>query len=109
MITAKGLTSTTVEFDGEAITITRGALSPLGRSTKTILARNITAVQFKPASWFGNGFIAFTVEGGRERQSRSAWQAVDAMRDENAAAFNYKAKADFQALADAVNAAIRAA
>lgn len=108
----KGTVFTSVEFDGEAVTIKRGPFSPLGRSTKTILVRNITAVQFKPATRLANGFIEFTIGGGVERQSRSRvdnQQARDAAKNENAASFNYKTNAEFQALADAVNAAIRAA
>lgn len=105
---AKGVAAT-VEFDGQAVTITRGALSPQGRGTKTIPLRHITAVQFKPAGMLSKGFIAFTIGGGDERRSRVGRQAFDTINDENAVAFGSKAKADFQALADAVNAAIRQA
>lgn len=59
--------------------------------------RNIQAVQFKTASWFGNGFIAFTVARGNERQSRPNRQALGASKDENAAPFGLKSKEDFQA------------
>lgn len=103
---AKGVAAT-VEFDGQAVTITRTALSPQGRGTKTIPLRQISAVQFKPASLLTRGFIAFTIGGGEERRSRTGRQAFDAITDENAVPFGGKAKADFQALADAVNAAIR--
>ncbi|MBA2311068.1 MAG: DUF4429 domain-containing protein [Pseudonocardiales bacterium] len=76
-----------VEFDGRAVTIRREGF--IGRATqarneKMIPLSQITAVQFKPYSIFGWGFIAFTLPGTAEAHSRLGSNAKDAAGDENA-------------------------
>lgn len=103
---AKGQTGR-VSFDGQAVTITRGLVSLQGMSDKTIPLRHITSVQFRPAGKILRGFIAFSLGGSDERQSRAGRQVADMVTDENAVVFTGRSRDDFQQLADAVNAALR--
>jgi hypothetical protein len=106
----KGHTGT-VRFDGEAVTILRkGALARMtvAKGEKQIPLASISAVQFKPAGRMVNGYIQFTVGGGIERRSGFGKQTVDAGRDENSVVFNYRQRAEFEQLRDAVQAALAA-
>jgi hypothetical protein len=104
----KGHTGT-VRFDGQVIEIVRKGLlarAIVGKGTKQIPLASITAVQFKPAGPFVNGFIQFTVSGGNEGRSSFGRQTTDAAKDENAVVFHYKQRARFEELRDAVQAAL---
>lgn len=107
-VEAKGHNGTAT-FDGEFVTIKRSgfiAATTQGRGEKRISVRQITAVQFKPATSLFAGYIAFTIGGGSERHSRAGGQTGDAMRDENAVVFQKKSLAEFEALRDAVERAV---
>lgn len=99
----------TIRFDGQTITILRtgpfGRLS-VGKGEKHISLADLTAVQLKPAGRVVNGFIHFTVGGGNERGSQPGRQRIDASRDENAVVFQYGQREAFEALCDAVQAAL---
>ncbi|HEV7292893.1 MAG TPA: SHOCT domain-containing protein [Devosia sp.] len=65
--------------------------APGGRSSKKIYYRQITAVQYRRASWFANGYIQFTVPGGEERKGG----AMRALFDENSVVFGFSARKKF--------------
>lgn len=104
----KGLNGT-VGLDGKIVTITRSgfvARATIGKGDKRIPVGQITAVQFKPADFFGNGYIAFTLGGGNEQHARFGRQSFDAAKDENAVIFMKNRQADFEGLRDAIEAAM---
>lgn len=68
MLTAKNMNAT-VTFDGRAVTIKRSVLA--GNAEKVIPVGSITAVQWKRPG-LTNGYIEFTVAGGRESHKRGA-------------------------------------
>lgn len=106
--TAKGRNGQ-IEFDGRTVTIRREGLigrAAHGRNEKTIPLSQITAVQFKPYSVFGWGYIAFTIPGTVETHSRLGRNAKAAHYDENAVTFNKHQQAAVEALRDAVNTAL---
>lgn len=104
-ITAKGRNGT-LTFDGQFVTISRGMMSAQGRGEKRIPLTAIQAVQLKEATTLMQGFLALTINGGREVGSRRGSQVQDAFKDENAVIFLKKANADMLAFRDAVEAAI---
>lgn len=102
----------TVAFDGKTITIERSSMTPQGRSTKRIPLRSVQAIQYASAKFLGpigakNGYIAFTLAGGIERQARNSRQTLGAMYDENAVLFRATKRqaAEFEALYQAIIAA----
>lgn len=106
--TAKGQNGQ-LSFDGQFVTIARKgflAASTQGRSEKRIPISSIQAVQFKPAGALTQGFIAFTISGGTEMQSRFGNQTQSAWQDENSVVFLKRSNADMTAFRDAVEAAI---
>ena len=107
-LSAKGQNGTTVSFDGRFVTITRGMMSGQGRGEKRIATGSINAVQFKKAGKLGRGFISFTVGGGDEKASKIGGQIQSAWKDENSAVFLSTSNADFEAIRDAVEAAMTA-
>jgi hypothetical protein len=84
------------------------ARASVGKGDKRFLIGQITAVQFKPAGPFTNGFIQFTVGGGNEARSRFGRQTLDAGRDENSVIFHMAQRLQFEAMRDAVEEAIAA-
>lgn len=98
----------TVEFDGVMVSITRTGLGRLGigKGTKRIPVRQITAVQWKEPGFLVNGFIQFTIGGGIERRSQFGRQTVDAAEDENSVVFDRHRKAAFQAIREAIERAM---
>lgn len=100
----------TVDFDGQWITIRRTGLGPLtiGKGDKRIHIGSITAVQMKPAGALTNGYIEFTVPGGREKRATFGRQTLDAAENENAVIFTKKQQAEFESLRAAVEQAIAA-
>ena len=66
------------------------------KGDKTIPIKNITAVQFKKAGRFGEGFIQFSIMGGREAKGGM----MQAVYDENTVFFKFKQQPDFEKLKD---------
>jgi Domain of unknown function (DUF4429)/Short C-terminal domain len=100
-----------VSFDGAFVTITRkGGLARMsvGKGEKRIPIASITAVQWKPPGTMVNGYIAFTIAGGNEKQARFGSQTYNAVKDENAVIVTKSQKAAFLALREAVESAIAA-
>lgn len=107
-ISAKGLNGT-VSFDGQFVTIKRSgffAATTTGLSEKRIPLSKISAVQWKPGTRLSNGYIAFTIGGGKEKQSRLGSQYRDSLKDENTVALQRKHTADMQQVRDAIDEAI---
>lgn len=112
MTTVKATGQTgTIEFDGQFVTITRDGWrgkAVFGKGEKRIPVRSITAVQFKPAGALTQGFIQFTISGGSEKTGGRSSRTQEAFTDENSVVFLRKSLAGFEAVRDAVNAAIAA-
>jgi hypothetical protein len=109
-IVAKGHNGT-VTFDGSFVTISRtGALArmSIGKGEKRIPLASIASVQWKPPGAIINGYIAFTVPGGKEKQSRFGSATTDASKDENAVVVTKKQSEAFLVLREAVEAAMSA-
>lgn len=70
---------------------------------KEILIDNITAVQYKKAGWFSNGYIQFTFKGCLEAK-RGIREAV---RDENSIVFKSSQEKEFQYIKDEINKRIQ--
>ena len=86
-------------FDGQYVTITRNgfmARSIVGKGEKRLHISQITAVQWKPAGFTANGFIQFTIPGGREVRSRFGNQSQAALKDENSVVFSRSQQAAFE-------------
>lgn len=110
MLQVKGHNGT-VSFDGTVVTITRTgflARATLGKGEKRIPVRQLTAVQFKPAGLLMNGYIAFTIGGGNEKQSQFGSQTYQAVKDENAVVFMSGQQAEFEKIRNAIEAAMAA-
>ncbi|MFI7384950.1 DUF4429 domain-containing protein [Streptomyces sp. NPDC049813] len=110
MIEAKGHTGQ-VLFDGEYITITRkgfNARVSVGKGEKRLHISQVSAVQWKPAGAFVNGFIQFSLPGGNERRSSFGRQTSSAVQDENSVIFTKKQMPEFEKLRAQLDAAIAA-
>ncbi|MGX7759526.1 DUF4429 domain-containing protein [Streptomyces angustmyceticus] len=108
MIEAKGHGGQ-VQFDGQYLTITRKgflARATVGKGEKRLHISQITAVQWKPAGAFVNGFIQFTVPGGNERRSSFGSQTSSAAQDENSIVFTKQQQSDFEKLRQALDQSI---
>lgn len=108
MLEAKGYNGE-VMFDGQIVAIRRpGLLGRLtvGKGEKRLPVHTVTAVQLKPAGPMVNGFIQFTIPGGNEVRSGFGSQTIDAGGDENSVIFRPKQQPAFEALRQAVEAAI---
>lgn len=100
-----------VQFDGTFVTITRSgflARSTIGKGEKRIPLASITAVQWKQPGALVNGYIAFTLAGGNEKQARSGSQTIDAGKDENAVIVTKKQAPAFEQLRSEIEGAIAA-
>lgn len=102
----KGYTGTVV-FDGQSLTIVRGGMGVVtqgGRGQIRIPLSSVTAVMWKPANPLVNGYIHFSIPGsdGRTR-SRSA----NVRLSQNTVSFLRSQMKEFEALRDAVEAAIQ--
>src|SRR4051794_16805435 len=98
-----------VTFDGSWVTITRkGVLgrTSVGKGEKRISIGAITAVQWKPPGMVMNGFLAFSLAGANEKQSRFGTQTSDAIKDENAVIVRKGQEKEFLALRTAIEDAI---
>ncbi|MFE2228634.1 DUF4429 domain-containing protein [Streptomyces kronopolitis] len=108
MIEAKGHGGQ-VQFDGQYLTITRKgflARATVGKGEKRLHISQITAVQWKPAGAFVNGFIQFTVPGGNERRSAFGSQTSSAAHDENSIVFTKQQQSEFEKLRQALDQSI---
>jgi hypothetical protein len=88
----------TVEVMGDGLVISRhGVLSFFAqglKGQKSIPFSSITAVQFKPASIWTNGYIQFSIKGGIENRGG----LMSAGGDENSVIFQEKSQAQFEEL-----------
>jgi hypothetical protein len=73
------------------------ARASVGKGEKRIPLASIAAIQWKPAGALVNGYIEFTVPGGRENKSRMGHATTDAAHNENAVVFT---KSQMPAFAD---------
>ncbi|RXW32873.1 DUF4429 domain-containing protein [Propioniciclava flava] len=108
MITARGHNGT-VTFDGTVIVIAREgfmARSAFGRGEKRIPIRSVSAVQLKPPGGFTNGFIQFTISGGRESLACKGNRTMAAANDENSVLFTKAQQDVFVELHDAISEAL---
>lgn len=108
MITAKGHNGT-VTFDGRFVIITReGALArmTMGKGEKKIPLRSLSAVQWKEPSSLVNGFIQFTLSGGREVNAGKGSRTMAAGQDENSVLVTKKQADDMRAVKDAIEDAL---
>jgi hypothetical protein len=80
----------------------------IGKGEKRIPLASIASVQWKPPGALVNGYIAFTVPGGKEKQSRFGSATTDASKDENAVIVTKKQGEAFLVLREAVEAAMSA-
>ena len=107
---AKGKNGT-VSFDGKFVTITRSGLNArmtVGKGEKRIPITSIHAVQWKPPGTLVRGYLAFTVPGGIEKQSRLGKATIDAAKDENAVIVGKREKAEFLVLRNEIEEALAA-
>ncbi|AZQ72698.1 DUF4429 domain-containing protein [Streptomyces luteoverticillatus] len=100
-----------IQFDGQYVTITRKgflARATVGKGEKRLHISQISAIQWKPAGPFVNGFIQFTLPGGNERRSAFGGQTASAAKDENSVVFMQKQQPAFEKLRAALDQAIAA-
>ena len=87
-----------IQLSGRRITISRkgmmGFMSQGLKGDKEILISQISAIQFKKAGLFTNGYIQFTLIGGRESNSG----LFGSVKDENSVVFKRKQHLDFDML-----------
>lgn len=105
-----------MSFDGQFVTITREgfmakSLHGSGGGTKSIPVRSIGAVQFKPATSMVHGYIQLSISGENAKGFRGGSisgisRNTDISKDENSILFAKKVTEDFDALANAIRAAI---
>ncbi|GGM77102.1 hypothetical protein GCM10012275_54680 [Longimycelium tulufanense] len=99
----------TVVFDGQFVSIERkGFLARIstGKGSKRIPVKSLTAVHFKPAGPLMNGYIEFVFSGAEETKSGFGTATIDAAKNENAVLFTRGQLPVFEALRDAVEAAM---
>jgi hypothetical protein len=108
MITASGRTAD-ITVDGGTVTITRHR-SALGvdAGTRTIPISQITALQWKKAGrWSGAGYIRLLLAGSPEHPYRPGQiLQTDVLKDPNAVPFDRSQQAGFEAVKDAIEAAL---
>lgn len=105
IVEVKGYTGTVV-FDGQWITVVRGGLGVLthgGRGQIRIPLSSVTAVIWKPANPMVNGYIHFSIPG---RDGRTRGRSANVRLSENTVSFLRSEMKEFEALRDAVDAAI---
>ena len=95
-------------FDGRYVGIERsGGLGRLtvGKGSKRIPVSAITGIHIKPAGLFVNGFIQFTIPGGRQVRSGFGAQTWDAAGDVDSVVFAKSDEAAFRKLRDLIESA----
>lgn len=98
-------------MDDDFVTIRRIGFDTrvlVGKGEKRIPIHAITAVQWKPPGKRISGFIEFSLGGGDERRSRFGTQTMDAAADENSVVFTIHDEPAFEAVRQAIEAAIAA-
>jgi hypothetical protein len=109
LISAKGKNGT-VSFDRSIITINKAGgglgsfLNQGVQGDRYIVARAVTAVEFRDPGRSGNGFIAFDFPGKNPPKGG----VFDAMADENAVVFTADQRSDFIKLKDEIVAYLAA-
>lgn len=105
-VEVKGYTGTVV-FDGQSLSIVRrgvGILTGGGRAQIRIPIGSVTAVMWKPANPLVNGYIHFSIPGS---DGRTSSRSASVRSSENTVSFLSSQMKEFEALRDAVEAAIR--
>jgi hypothetical protein len=98
-----------VIFDGASVAILRTgfmARATVGKGEKVIPISSISAIDWKPAGPFTNGFIAFTVAGALESRKQFGARTKGAVRDQNSVVFMTSQQSDFETLRQAIQTAI---
>lgn len=91
-----------IDFDGQTVTITRKGLiaaGTVGGGTTRIPLGSITAVDYKKWSIFAWGHLRVVVQGGGMRRRK-------AIKDEQTVTFNRHHQGAFEAVRDAIDAAL---
>jgi hypothetical protein len=98
-----------VTFDGTFVVLTRTMNGRLltGSAEKRYHIRNITTINFMPATLLTLGRIEFTIAGAIEHRGRRPGRSRTkaALKDENALTFTRGANSDVEALKNAIYAA----
>lgn len=92
-------------FDGRVITIDRATLGgklSQGTGYKVIPLRTVSGLQWKPAGWILNGYIAFTIPGAIEQTGKPVRGVAAAVKDENTVIFTKQQTAAFEAIRNAI-------
>lgn len=109
MSQVKGVTGVLI-FDGKSVVIDRtktfGARFTVGKGRKQIPLRSISAVQWKPAGIFVNGYLEFTIAGGNENKSSFGSATSSAISNENAIVFSKKQTKGFEDIRDEIQLAL---
>lgn len=107
ILEARGKTGKIV-FDGQFVELRRTGRgrTTVGKGSKRIPVRSITAVQWKPAGMFVSGFMQFTIPGGNERTSRPGKATVAAAQDENSIVFGKRQMSEFETIRNAIERAM---
>lgn len=98
-----------VRFDGQFVHIQHSGIlsrASVGKGSKRIPVRSITAIHLKPAGPVVSGYIQFSIGGANEARARFGRQSFDAASDENSIMFTKKEQPYFEALRDALESAI---
>ena len=99
---AKGIQGGTIIFDGKKITIKRRGFMAFAthgiKGDKIIPIKFITAIQFKSAGRFSNGYIQFSIMGGREAKGG----LLQAVHDENTVLFKKKQQPEFEKIKEEI-------
>ncbi len=97
---AQGMTGI-LKFDGKTIEIVRKGFMSAAvglRGSKKFSIKQITAVQFKPATLFANGYIQFSFLGGEENKGG----IMTAAGNENAVMFNQSQQKKFEEIKEKI-------
>lgn len=103
-ITATGLVGIVATFDGEFIEITRKGSIQLGlvKGSKRFRARDVAAIEMKPAAFAVAGYIKFSAPGANELRPNFGHKTGSAVNDPYAVPFKRRQQASFEALRDSI-------
>lgn len=102
-IAVKGYQAT-ISFDGQFVTIDRGKLARQGKGRRSIPVGQIAGVDMRPATLWTVGSFSLVLPGAVEHRKWSGRR--NELRNENTVTFQRKSNEEFEALRDAVLAAI---
>jgi hypothetical protein len=91
-----------LEFDGQAVTITRKgliAMGTVGGGRTRIPLASVTAIDYKPFSIFRWGYLRVVLHGGGMRRKK-------AIQDEQTVTFSRRQQREFEEIRDAIEAAL---